>query len=868
VLESVAIYFIYGALGDLNRQFTPPPTGIQPIWLPAGFAVGVVLTRGWWTTIPLFLTGIIRVLESDWALTRPLADGGGGLSESTVVWAAVLYGLAVVSHCVIAKLIVDRLPGDGSWDELWSASALLLVVGPISCVASALLGTEVFRVEGFVTADTFAVSAFTFWIGDSMACILLVPPMLALLGGAAWRPRRTAILVTCFATIAIVVASTTLIGQNELERIQQRFERSTVRSVDALDGRLQRLESLATGTATLIGAIPDLDAEQFDSTVAGRVASEQDADLVAYLSTADGELDATTVTWARGAGEADFRASFVAAPIVERLALIRDSGRTDWVPEVDDPGATSDFVYAPVYRGGTDPTTLSRSERRRLLEGFVAVKTELQVALDDAVEDVVDRDAAVVLRDERGGTDAMVIASRPPAAINPLVDEELVPLEVARTNGVPFASSSQLDVGDSTWSVTFAPSRAFVSDRAFFVTILPSALIAMAFALTIGILVLTSTGQRARLARLVRQRTGELHASEQRYRSVVDNVHEAIFQLDPDGLVTFVSASWDDRLTLGGRDAALGHPLVGVLRVADPARLEELLADARSRPGTTVRGEFESLDHALVLEVRVATPRVDPREDDESNGHEAGAIVGMVVDMTDQRGVLRNRERFVSLVAHELRNPLTVISGSVSTIVNHEREQLPPLASKLLPAVQTSAHKLDRIISDLLVSSQVDAGTLSLLEEPADLVDITRAAIESATPHATEHGVEIVDRLPTEPLQLTCDIDRVTQVVDNLLSNAVKYTPGGGTIAVTAATDGSGLTARIRISDTGIGVSADDRDRIFERYGRTEQGTVVAPGTGLGLSICRAIAEAHGGSIEVESELGIGSTFTLVLPLR
>jgi integral membrane sensor domain MASE1 len=221
VVEALAIYLAYTALGELNRQFTPPPAGISPIWLPAGFAVGVVLVRGMWTAIPLFLTGVVNTVRADLYLTDPVSQGGYGLEPLTLAWAAFLYGLAVAGHCVVAKLLVDHLIRDRSYDGVMSATAFLMFVGPVSCVLSGLLGTEVFRVEGFVDRDAFLVSSFTFWIGDAIACMVIAPVFVALAGGSEWRSRRAPIVVLSIGTMLIVIASTSLVGRTELDRIQQ-----------------------------------------------------------------------------------------------------------------------------------------------------------------------------------------------------------------------------------------------------------------------------------------------------------------------------------------------------------------------------------------------------------------------------------------------------------------------------------------------------------------------------------------------------------------------------------------------------------------------------------------------------------------------
>ncbi len=866
VVESLAIFLVYNLLGEINRQFTPPPSGISPIWLPAGFAVGVVLVRGWWTTIPLLLTGFVNTVRADWYLTDPVSQGGSGLDPSTILWAGTLYGLAIISHCVVAKLLVDRIP-DRTFEGLFPALAFLLAVGPVSCVFSALLGTEVFRVEGFVTTETFAVSSFTFWIGDTIACMLIAPVIVALFGGIPWHGRRLAIGALAVVTAAIVLASTGLMGRTELDRIRQTFDRSATRAATGFETPVRRLEGHAIDQASLVAAAPELSTDEFDAAAEDRLDRADGAQVVTWLEVPGGELDATRVATVAGPAEAaaDVRDSFVVDPIIPRLRLARDFAQPTWVVRADDEGANHDFVYAPIFAETVDGETLGLSARREQLTGFVGIRTDLDDVLETSLDLLADVESSAVVSAQRGDGEPVLVAAAPAESTNLLVDDDLSPLASARTKGVPFATDRELELDDAQWTVTFAPSRTYVTDKAFLVTVVPGALIAMAFALTIMLLALTSTGQRARLGRLVRMRTRALQASEYRYRSVVDNVREAIFQLDAAGRVTFVSAAWNDDMSVGGRDGVYGVLLVDALRVADRTRLQHLLDQARARAGETFSAEFESTDQQRVLEVRIATPQHDAADDDDFE--QSSGYVGVVVDVTSQREVLRNRERFVSLVAHELRNPLTVISGSVATIGAHEGEQLPPLSAKLLPTVLTAAHRLDRIISDLLVSSQVDAGTLTLHPTRADLRRVVADAIDVARTNATEHGVELVaDGLDAE-LSLTCDVDRVGQVVDNLLSNAIKYTPGGGSVTVSVDASDDGRSALVVVRDTGIGIARDDHARVFERYGRTEQGTIVAAGTGLGLSICRSIAESHGGTIELESELGIGSTFTLVLPI-
>jgi signal transduction histidine kinase len=225
----------------------------------------------------------------------------------------------------------------------------------------------------------------------------------------------------------------------------------------------------------------------------------------------------------------------------------------------------------------------------------------------------------------------------------------------------------------------------------------------------------------------------------------------------------------------------------------------------------------------------------------------------------------RLKDEFVASVSHELRTPLTSIRGYLELVRDGEAGPLTDEQQEFLRVVDRNADRLLRVVSDLLFVAQVDAGKLTVELEPLDLAELARETADIARPAAEAKGVEL--RLETGPVPpLDGDRARLGQLLDNLVSNAVKFTPRGGRVVVrTAGLDDGALLA---VEDTGIGVAPADRDRLFERFYRTRAATEQAiQGTGLGLSIARAIVDAHGGTIGVESESGRGSTFRVVLPL-
>jgi PAS domain S-box-containing protein len=226
------------------------------------------------------------------------------------------------------------------------------------------------------------------------------------------------------------------------------------------------------------------------------------------------------------------------------------------------------------------------------------------------------------------------------------------------------------------------------------------------------------------------------------------------------------------------------------------------------------------------------------------------------------RQVDRLKDEFVALVSHELRTPLTSIRGYLELMI--EDTNLTDEQSHFMQTIDRNAVRLQRVVGDLLFLAQVEAGKLSLEHEQVDVNDVVADALEAARPSARRKSIELIAE--TAPLpSITGDRARIAQVLDNFVSNAIKFTPAGGRVLVTTTAGADAID--VEVTDTGVGVPADELPRLFQRFFRTHAATAQAiPGTGLGLAIAKAIVEAHGGGIEVESEEGAGTTFKFTLP--
>jgi two-component system, OmpR family, sensor histidine kinase SenX3 len=220
------------------------------------------------------------------------------------------------------------------------------------------------------------------------------------------------------------------------------------------------------------------------------------------------------------------------------------------------------------------------------------------------------------------------------------------------------------------------------------------------------------------------------------------------------------------------------------------------------------------------------------------------------------------RRDFVANVSHELKTPVGALTLLTDAL---DGEDDPEVRSRLVQRVGAEAERLARIVHDLLDLSVIEA-TEVRDREPEPVDDLVLAAIERVAGAATAADIDVV-ALPVAPdLEVPCDRRHVVSALFNLLDNAVKYSDPGAKVEVGADVEGDEVHLWVR--DHGVGIPAPDRERIFERFYRVDRARHRRTGgTGLGLSIVRHVAEAHGGRVAVESEEGIGSTFSLWLPL-
>ncbi len=392
----------------------------------------------------------------------------------------------------------------------------------------------------------------------------------------------------------------------------------------------------------------------------------------------------------------------------------------------------------------------------------------------------------------------------------------------------------------------------------------------MAIALAVAIGLAISRGTT--LAR-IRESLGAAEGEdlEAAARALVDREREATF-----------------RAQLGERDLSFLLDLIGVgiVRVADDMTVQHANHAAHvflgASPGGLVgRTTMEAfVDHGVEAIVERA------RHDGAANGELAareGERLGLVVrarrspsagvwlvleDVTELRRLQRIRAEFVDNLSHELRTPVTNVRLLAETLMREMDDVgASDRAHDMVGKIDVETSHLAQMVSELLDLTKIEQGSAPLYLDDVDLGLLVSASVERLALFAERQDVTLVGEVPSEPLWIRGDEDRLGQVLVNLIHNAVTFSPPGARVSVSArAAEGEVVAS---VEDRGPGIPRADLDRVFERFYKVDKARVRGKGgTGLGLAIARHIVEAHGGRIWVESIEGRGATFSFAIPAR
>ncbi|RCS42075.1 PAS domain-containing protein [Bremerella cremea] len=354
-----------------------------------------------------------------------------------------------------------------------------------------------------------------------------------------------------------------------------------------------------------------------------------------------------------------------------------------------------------------------------------------------------------------------------------------------------------------------------------------------------------------------------IHLAESRANQinwVIEGLTEPVLMINQYGELTLTNPAAVN--LLGMQDAKPGTPIEQTLHCDT---LIQLLHETRRRKLRSSRvAEIELADpNGEKHWYRVTVNTVSEGEQDGSCDTSFGAVA-VLRDISGYKAIQRRNAEFVSAVSHEMKTPLAGIKAYTELLADGEAED-EETRDEFLGVISGQADRLQRLIDNLLNLARIEAGVVSVSKKPRSLNDLLEEAATIVQPTAEQKNITLSVELSPMYLGVLADRDMILQAAINLLSNAIKYTPEGGKVTLR-----SRLVDRevhFEVEDTGVGLSPEDCEMVFEKFYRVKKDQKMASGTGLGLPLAKHIVEdVHGGTLTVKSQLGKGSTFQIALP--
>ena len=891
-----AAYFVAGRLA---LWLAIPPGYASPLYPAAGIALASVLTFGW-RMLPGVALGAFSVNA-----VLALQQGDATLATGVLLPAGLAVGATL--QAALGAWLVRRYASQPLTLSEPHDIAVFFGLGALAaCLVSATVGVSMLHLVLHDMPDTTWFTWAVWASGDALGVLIAGPAVLTLIGSPRdeWAARRLTVGLTLVVATLLMAFGIRQVAQWAEARLLAGFERDATNASSGLVARMQYpLHALEALRGTYLASDDITQDEMRRATQAwltpgsqlqamGWTEFIQRADAAAYVAAVRASEFPGFNIFDRPEGAAEARAD-------ERLAVMRyveplapnegalgvnvrsipeARSAIDAAVRTDSPAATAGFratqnlgdetvvvIYQALYRG----TPATASERVRVGRGVVFVTLRMDAAL------------------------AAFRATLPAYLKVCIVDTD--PLSARRRLAGPLGCESEtselthvrpLAFAGRQWDLRVSATRAALPDAHQRDAMLFSMVGLLATAM-LGALLLTVTGRTRRIEVAVKERTAalqreiqererteaDLRESEQRFRNILNNVPIGVAYTDLEGRVKQVNPRFCE-LTGYGDDELLGMDIASLTHPDDQAQNVELSAQL-------VRGEipmYRRQSRYLTRDQRMVWVQsiVTLLRDVQGRPHR---IVGVVEDITEHLRLAeaeRAREiaeaanlaksEFLSRMSHELRTPLNAMLGFAQLLELDQNHPLPSAHRPWVAQIQSAGWHLLDMINDVLDLSRIESGTLNLQPDRVDLRDIIAAALPLVEHDARRRHIAVSLDVPEDAARIMADGTRVKQILINLLSNAVKYNSDGGRIHISARVVAYG-SVELVVSDTGLGMTPQQLEQLFQPFNRLGRERTALEGTGIGLVISQRLADLMGGSLRARSTAGAGSSFILTLPL-
>ena len=899
LLVFLGVFVSYAVLGWAALRLAIPSGYASPLFPGAGLALVAVLLYGWRAAAAVLLASF----AINWLVVSP-----AGAAPLIAFAVPTALGIGAALQALAGAALVRRFVRQPvTLSEPRDIAAFFGYGAFVACLVSATVATTTLALSGVLGADQLAFNWLTWWVGDSLGTLIAAPIVLTLVGQprAEWAPRRLTVGLALTLATALTAAMFLLLARWDDERLRSNFSREAVSAATSLSVRLTEPLHALEALRGVYLASDDVTPHEMRRAAKAWLEGPSQLQALGFIERVPRTDIAAFETRQRAAGSADFRvfdrtdpgvAAAQAEPEVMALKYIEPltgnaaalgvnvmsipaaRAALEAAIRTDQPAATAGFtltqnargneqtgvvIYHAIYAG--TPTTVD--ERVAATRGAVFATLRMQDTLR-AVRDEVPHYLKVCVVD----TDAMAERRRlfgPPGC-------ESESAGLLHVRSMAFAGR-QWDLRVYANPADLPGAR---DSNAWLFSV-----VGMLAAAVLGALLLTVTGRTRRIEAAVAERTAALvqevrereqaeaamRESEQRFRNIFNNVPIGVCYTDLRGNVKQTNPRFCELVGYSADELL-------AMRASDFTHPDDFEQDIELTRGL-LRGEFpiyrrqkryiDKSGRIFPVQTTVTLLR-----DEAGNPRR---VVGAVEDITEHLQLAeaerareaaeasnRAKSDFLSRMSHELRTPLNAMLGFAQLLELDQRHPLSQSQRPWVSQIQGAGWHLLEMINDVLDLSRIESGNLRLDPATLELPGLLAATLTMIEGEAEKREITVSQELAADALRMKGDATRVKQILTNLLSNAVKYNIEQGRIHVASRRDGE--VVEITITDTGLGMTADQMGELFQPFNRLGRERSQQEGTGIGLVISQRLAELMGGTLRARSSAGVGSSFILTLP--
>lgn len=899
LLPSAAVALAYALVGCLSLAFVVPPVYASAIFPAAGVALVAVLVYG---------SRVAPAIALGSAIVHLVAAGRFGTPPPPFL--TVVLACAPALQALVGAALVRRLvPGPLTLESPRAVARFLGVGALLACLVSPTVSVTAMALAGAVDAGDAVRMWCTWWAGDALGVTVAAPIALCLIGEPreAWRPRIRPVALPLGVGLLLLGLATVQMGRWQEQRILARFERDADGVSRSVELRLRAHLDALDALHSVYTASKEVDRQEFRRAVEpwlrklpslkaigwhelvprtalpafeAAVRAEGDPafrvfDRDAALAARDEDVVAMRYVEPRAGNEAALGVNVLSVEATRAaVAVARRSHAAVATAGFRLTQERGEQMGVVIYRAVRGP------EEGGPLRGLVFVTLRME-------------DTLAALRAGSPDYLQLCLIDAGPGGARRLAGP--TGCEAAPTGPV-MLHRIELPFAGRDWELRVQPrADAPVGAGGPLTgeggTALLFSIIGLVATGMMGALLLIVTGRARRTEVAVTERTLQLEhevaerllteralrESEERFRTIFQAVPLGVAYTEPKGRILQVNPALSE-LTGYGAGELVGRSLLDLTHPEDRPQegaLFEQLADGMVE-------DFDRSKRCLhkdgsVTQVRL---RVCVLKDEQRRPWRAVAVLEDTGEHLRLAEAERAREsaeasnraksNFLSRMSHELRTPLNAMLG-FAQLLELDGERMEARHTQWIGQIRKAGWHLLEMINDVLDLSRIESGTIKLQLEPLRLEPLLAESMAMVEPQARERGVHLSRALMGDAsLRVFGDSTRIKQILTNLLSNAIKYNREGGEVRLGTrrleAADGSGLI-EVEVSDTGLGMNPDQLAQLFQPFNRLGRERGAAEGTGIGLVIAKLLAERLGGALTVRSAEGVGSTFTLTLPL-